>query len=187
MVRLLSAIDAKEYLADFLDHVFDDTAHYDLRAVVIPDVNSLYGQTAPAAIGRQAAARLLQHCLSEIRAATAQAPEPPKDWKREAKLGCKCEDCAALSRFLRNPAERVGRFPINKQRRQHLHRQIDQHHCDCTHVTERKGSPQTLVCTKTQGSYERSRKQYKVDQVVLAELEQLDGRKTSLRRVRKSS
>ena len=31
-----------------------------------------------------------------------------------------------------------------------------------THVTERAGSPQTLVCTKTQSSYERSRKQYEV-------------------------
>ena len=53
-----------------------------------------------------------------------------------------------------------------------------------THVTERKGSPQTLVCTKTQNSYERSRKQYQVDQVVLAELEKLEG--ASSRRIRKS-
>jgi hypothetical protein len=186
MVRLLSAIGAKEYMTDFLDHAFDDTAHYDLRAVVIPDVKSLHAQLPPVTLGRQAAARLLQHCLTELRAATAQAPEPPKDWKREAKLGCKCEDCAALSRFLRNPAERVGRFPMAKQRRQHLHRQIDQHHLDCTHVTERKGSPQTLVCTKTQNSYERSRKQYEVDQIVLAELDKLDGRKKS-RQIRKSS
>jgi hypothetical protein len=41
-----------------------------------------------------------------------------------------------------------------KARRQHLHRVIDSHRCDCTHVTERRGSPQTLVCTKTTASYE---------------------------------
>ena len=82
-----------------------------------------------------------------------------------------------MSRFLRDPAESVGRFPMNKQRRQHLHRQIDQHRCDVIHVTERKGSPQTLVCTKTQDSYERQRKQFGVDQVVLAELEELAERK----------
>jgi hypothetical protein len=76
---------------------------------------------------------------------------------------------------------------MNKQRRQHLHRQIDQHGCDCTHVTERKGSPQTLVCTKTQNSYERSRKQFEVDQVVLAELEKLVERNASSRRIRKLS
>ena len=187
MVRLLSAIGASEHLTDFHAHVLADTAHYDLRAVVIPDVQTLYARPTSTDAGRRAAALLMQHCIKELHDATAQPPEPPKDWKREAKLGCKCEDCAALSRFLRDPAERVGRFPMNKQRRQHLHRQIDQHGCDCTHVTERKGSPQTLVCTKTQNSYERRRKQFGVDQVVLAELEKLVERKPSSRRIRKLS
>ena len=185
MVRLLSAIGVSEHLTTFHAHVLANTGHYDLRTVVIPDVKSLYAQTSATAAGRHAAARLLQHCITELRDATAQPPEPPKDWKREAKLGCKCEDCAALSRFLRDPAERVGRFPMNKQRRQHLHRQIDQHRCDVTHVTERKGSPQTLVCTKTQNSYERRRKQYGVDQVVLVEVEKLEGAPSRL--VRKLS
>ena len=58
-----------------------------------------------------------------------------------------------------------------------VERPIDQHRCDITHVTERKGSPQTLVCTKTQESYERQRKQFGVDQTVLAELEKLAKRK----------
>ena len=187
MVRLLSAISASENLADFLAHVLADTRHYDLRSVVIPDVQALYAQPTSTAAGRRTVARLLKHCITEIRDATAQPPEPPKDWKREAKLGCKCEDCAALRRFLRDPAAHVGRFPMAKQRRQHIHRQIDQHHLDCTHATERKSSPQTLVCIKTQSSYERSRKQYEVDQVVLAELEKLDGRGTSLRGIKKSS
>lgn len=173
MVRLLSALGASKHLTNFLAHVLVNARHYDLRGVLIPDVKALYAQTIPRAAGRQAAARLLQHCLTELRAATVHPVAAPKDWKREAKLGCPCEDCVALSRFLRDPAERVGRFPLNKQRRQHLHQQIDQHRCDITHVTERKGSPQTLVCTKTQDSYERRRKQYGVDQKLLAELEQL--------------
>ncbi len=172
MLRLLSAIGASKHLTTFLAHVLADTRHYDLRAVLIPDVKHLYAQTISTAAGRRAAARLLQHCLTELRAATAHPPQPPKDWKRESKLGCKCEDCVALSRFLRDPTERVGRFPMNKQRRQHLHQQIDKHRCDVTHVTERKGSPQTLVCTKTQESYERRRRQYSDDQGALAELEE---------------
>jgi hypothetical protein len=173
MVRLLSAVGAGKHLTHFLAHVLADTRHYDLRTVLIPDVKALFTPTIPTAAGHRAATRLLRHCLSELRAATAHPPEPPKDWKREAKLGCTCDDCVALSRFLRDPAERVGRFPLNKQRRQHLHQQIDKHRCDVTHVTERKGSPQTLVCTKTQDSYERRRQQFGVDQVVLAELEKL--------------
>jgi len=172
MVRMLAAIGASKHLASFLTHVMADTRHYDLRAVLIPDVRALYKRTISAA-GRRAAARLLEHSFTELRAATGKAPEPPEDWKREAKLGCTCEDCVALSRFLRDPNERVGRFPLNKQRRQHLHRQIEKQRCDVTHVTHRSGSPQTLVCTKTQASYERQRKQYDVDQKRLAMLEGL--------------
>ena len=78
-----------------------------------------------------------------------------------------------LSRFLSDPEQRVGRFPLRKDRRQHLHQQIDRHQCDCTHETERRGSPQTLVVTKTQASYERRKKQLEVDRQLLAELEAL--------------
>jgi hypothetical protein len=37
-----------------------------------------------------------------------------------------------------------------KERRRHLHGIIDSNRCDCTHVTEHRGSPHTLVCTKTE-------------------------------------
>jgi hypothetical protein len=69
----------------------------------------------------------------------------------------------------------VLRFPLRKDRRQHLHQQIDAQRLDLTHVTERTGSPQTLVCTKTQASYERRLAQYEVDRSLLGEFEQLTG------------
>jgi hypothetical protein len=61
-------------------------------------------------------------------------------------------------------------FRVRKDRRQHLHQQIDAHGCDLTHVTERKGSPQTLVHTKTRASYERRQRQFEADTALLAEL-----------------
>ena len=67
----------------------------------------------------------------------------------------------------------MGRFPLRKDRRQHLHGIIDGRKCDCTHVTERKGSPQTLVCTKTQASYERRLEQFNRDLDSLRQLELL--------------
>ncbi|MBR9908855.1 MAG: 2OG-Fe(II) oxygenase [Gammaproteobacteria bacterium] len=45
---------------------------------------------------------------------------------------------------------------LAKSRRRHLHDMIDRHGCDLTHVTERRGRPFTLVCTKTIASYERA-------------------------------
>ena len=135
-----------------MKHVLTNRGHYDLHEVLIPDVKAISEWLRKATAGQSAASRLLQHCLRELRAATTQPLEPPQDWRRDAELDCGCEDCRALSRFLRDPAQRVGRFPL----RQHLHQQIDRHRCDLTHVTEHVGSPQTLVWTKIQASYERT-------------------------------
>jgi hypothetical protein len=176
-VSMFVAIGADKELDWFLGHVLEAQKHYDLREVLIPDVKALYERLPRNPAASSAAARLLEHCRTELRAATAHPIEPPADWAREAGLDCNCEDCKALRQFLRDPAQRVGRFPLRKDRRQHLHQQIDRHQCDCTHVTERRGSPQTLVCTKTQGSYERRLKQYGDDQKRLAELDGIAGEK----------
>jgi hypothetical protein len=175
VVRIFATLSATEQLGEFLARVLADKRHYDLHEVLIPDVKAIHKWLTKVPAAQPAAARLLQHCLTDLRAATARPIEPPKDWTRDAQLGCNCEDCRALSQFLRDPAQRVGRFPIRKERRQHLHQQIEKHGCDCTHVTERKGSPQTLVCTKTLASYERRQKQYEVDQKLLADLEAIAG------------
>jgi hypothetical protein len=50
---------------------------------------------------------------------------------------------------------------MNKQRRSHLHGIIDRYRLDMTHVTERVGSPQTLVCTKDRRTFDRRMKQYR--------------------------
>ena len=42
-------------------------------------------------------------------------------------------------------------------------RQIDQHRLDMFHVTERRGRPFTLVCTKNRASHERRLKEYAKD------------------------
>jgi hypothetical protein len=67
----------------------------------------------------------------------------------------------------------MHRFRVNKDRRQHLHRQIEGHGLDMTHVTERKGSPQTLVCTKTRHSYLRRCAEYRQDIAALTALAEL--------------
>jgi hypothetical protein len=177
VVRIFAAVAVTDHLERFVSHVLKTPRRYNLHKVLIPDTKALDQSLKAAPDVQPAAARFSEHCLEELRAATAKPIEPPKDWKRKADLGCECEDCAALSQFLRDPVAHVGRFPLRKDRRQHLHRQIDRRGCDCTHVTERKGSPQTLVCTKTQGSYERRLNQYGVDKKLLAELEALTGPK----------
>jgi hypothetical protein len=105
-------------------------------------------------------------------------PEPPKDWRQQARLSCSCADCRELQAFVADPAEQVHRFRVRKDRRQHLHQQIERHGLDMTHATERRGSPQTLVCTKDRRSYQRRCEQYRQDIAAMAALTEL-GRSAS--------
>ena len=144
--------------------------------MLIPAVKTLlsdsaFHDSAASSCGRLAADRLHQHCLAELRSRTAAKPQPPANWSRDAKLDCKCADCCELAAFLKNKDESVHRFARRKELRQHLHQQIDKHRCDVTHATDRRGSPQTLVCTKTQTSYERQLAQFETDLRLLGELE----------------
>ncbi|RYP06194.1 hypothetical protein DL764_003286 [Monosporascus ibericus] len=75
--------------------------------------------------------------------------KPPKGDHRSQQVSCLCGDCFVLNRFLADARQTKGRFPMAKRRRQHLHNQLDHHGIDCTHETERRGSPQTLIVTKT--------------------------------------
>jgi hypothetical protein len=69
--------------------------------------------------------------------------------------------------------EETHRFRMRKDLRAHLHQKIDQHRCDLTHVTERKGSPYTLVCTKTQDTYQRLLDEYERDLRLLTEITEI--------------
>ncbi|VUC31624.1 unnamed protein product [Clonostachys rosea] len=75
---------------------------------------------------------------------------------------CTCADCTHLNAFLSSSTQRVGRFAVNKQRRQHLHNQLDNYRIDCTHETTRVGSPQTLVVTKTNKQNDQARRAWKI-------------------------
>jgi hypothetical protein len=83
--------------------------------------------------------------------------------------------------FMLNPVERTHRFRVRKDRRRHLHQQIQRHALDMTHDTERRGSPQTLVCTKTRRTYERHCAEHKADVRAMSTLLRVtDGRRGEL-------
>lgn len=77
-----------------------------------------------------------------------RAPSTEKSLARKP-VSCDCLDCTPLNRFLVDSAQEVARFAVNKQRRAHLHQKLDAARVDCVHETERVGSPQSLVVTKT--------------------------------------
>ena len=87
-------------------------------------------------------------------------PQPPPDWRLHAEFSCKCAECRELQAFARDPDESVHRFRVKQERRSHVQQAIDQHRLDMTHVTDRVGSPQTLVCTKDRRTFKARMKEY---------------------------
>ncbi|KAK7409253.1 hypothetical protein QQX98_008563 [Neonectria punicea] len=82
---------------------------------------------------------------------------------------CSCADCERLNAFLSNATQTTARFSMNKQRRQHLHQQLDGARIDCGHATERIGSPQTLVVTKRFQQNDSARREWAARRAKAAE------------------
>lgn len=164
LVAAYVAIDDMDRLAQFVSYVIATPDHYDLRNLLVPAVHALHGSIGPDSPARPAFDRLAQFVVGELRAATATPITPPADWTRPVNIkDCSCADCKELTKFMQSPTESVRKFPRRKELRQHLHRQIDRFNLDLTHETVRSGSPQTLVCTKTNKSYEARRKLFAED------------------------
>lgn len=145
---------------------------FDPRAVIVPALCTLR-DTGRSITGNADYQRLWLQTADVLLTRSEHPPSPPRDWRQDARLSCSCEDCRELQLFVSDPMRQVHRFRVNKERRQHLHRQIDGHELDITHVTERMGSPQTLVCIKTRRNYLRRCAEYQLDIAALTALAEL--------------
>ena len=121
------------------------------------------------------ARRRSRGCARLVSSTCARASQSP--WRRRATggermpVGCKCPRCGELSDFLRDPERKSWAMQGRQADRDHVETTISNAHCDLNVMTERRGSPHSLVCTKNQASYEGRVKQRAKD---LADLEQLD-------------
>ncbi len=100
-------------------------------------------------------------------------PSEPDDWMLDAKIPDHCELCTSLRTFCLDPEAIVFRFKVNQGCRRHLREVIDRHHLELDHVTERKGSPYTLVCTKNRASFKRRLREYTEDVQAIGLLQEL--------------
>jgi hypothetical protein len=94
-------------------------------------------------------------CARTLAKLVATPPRASGDWSITTQLGCKCELCARLGRFLRAANEQQFEWPLAKDRRAHIHGMITSYELPVTHVTRRTGSPYTLVLTKTRALFTR--------------------------------
>ncbi len=92
---------------------------------------------------------------------TERLDEPlraPEDWSLTVSLGCSCDLCKKLGRFLKDTRQRRLEWPLAKDHRQHVHGKIDAHERPVLHTTRRTGSPFTLILEKTQEVFSRDLK-----------------------------
>ena len=164
----LADIDAG--LADALaDYMLAWPKTYGVDAVLIPALLRLHEQ--PASRTLPAVRRLRSVCVEHLRARIAESLEPPRDWTRASTIACHCPRCTSLSQFLADPSQETWTYKAVEFDRQHVEGSIRANRCDLDMITERKGRPYVLVCTKNQASYERRAQQRAADLETLARFE----------------
>ena len=105
--------------------------------------------------------QLWEHAVAFLLDRSAFPPRTPTDWSQKMTRTCSCADCTELENFASNPIEQMHRFRMREDRRQHLQNIITSLRMDLDTATDRKGTPQTLVCTKNRHSYRTRCKQYR--------------------------
>ncbi len=109
--------------------------------------------------------------IEHLVAGCVAPPEPPADWTREANVGCSCANCRDFARFLASPSEPRWVYKAAEAKRSHVEGTIRSARSDVDYVTEKRGSPHSLVCTKNQRSYEARLARYEADVALLRRLE----------------
>ena len=170
LTRALIATEQFELLSQFVARVLADAKSYPLPAHVaaLTDLGPWLSKHLKKPC--EPVSRWLAACCEQLEDLTANEPVVPSDFRREADIRCDCADCKELRAFLKDPAERVHRFRVRQDRRQHLEQQIKEHGCDADCATDRSGSPQTLVCAKNTASYEARLAEYRENLARLAAL-----------------
>jgi hypothetical protein len=131
--------------------------------VIVPALALLHKRERNGFVSDAAAGCLWVHAAEFLLARSEQPPASPTDWRQMVTISCKCEDCRALQTFVLDAQTQVARFKAAEHRRLHLEGQVEQHGLDISCVTERKGSPRTLVCTKTRRTFQRQCEQHRAD------------------------
>jgi hypothetical protein len=173
LVTAMLAVGAEKPLGRLIDHTLS-CGKFDLTDAHLAAMFSLEKRLAKLTSSGTAVLRWVSGCRRELEKRTAKAPQKPMGYRRADKLSCDCSDCRELAAFLADPSQKQARFPLAKGRRQHLHQIIEMNRCDCTHETERRGRPYTLVCTKTTESYKAACKIHNRDRRHLARVVRIE-------------
>ncbi len=160
---VLRAIHAESLRAAASLAIAGNLRNFDACQVVVPALKRLHSARSWPIEKDPDALNLWKAAAEFLLGRSERPPAPPSDWRQEISLACKCAECRDLTAFAKNPAEQIHRFCLRQDRRSHLENQIQQNRIDMACETDRRGRPQTLVCTKTQGAFQRQCAQHGMD------------------------
>lgn len=162
LLASLAALPSGALLEKAAAAMISNRAVFDPARVMVPALKGWHRRGGAAPAAGPAFWELWQYAADALLARSEFPPEAPRDWRQNVQLSCKCADCAELQKFALDPVQKVYRFRARQDKRQHVESQISG--CmDVECVTDRSGSPQTLVCTKTRATYQRQCDQHKSD------------------------
>lgn len=121
----------------------------DVDKVLLPALVSLAGK-ARLKVPLRPIVQRVQEVLDQR---VAAAPRPPADFVRSsASITCRCAICADVKGFLASPTQEEWRLSAVQVQRYHVEANVAG--ADVTRTTVKRGSPHTLVLTKSLKSYE---------------------------------
>jgi hypothetical protein len=103
---------------------------------------------------------LFNYVFSTLKKESAQGLRDATDWSIREKVSCQCQDCNSLRNFLESKTLKTMQWPLGKDRRQHINRQIECLGIPVTHQTKHEGSPHKLILTKTDELYMQAKKRF---------------------------
>ncbi len=153
-------------------HLGSEQALYpvELQLSVLSHFHSALSEDAFAAAGFPS---LYQHSHQQLKQAIATGTRASDDWSLTVNNPCNCDDCTTMGRFLSAKTQQRVALPLGKDRRKHLHRQIGYLDIPVSHVTQRSGSPFSLVLTKSPTIFRSAAKQMKLRKAQWKELQGL--------------
>ncbi|WP_448222929.1 hypothetical protein [Gordonia iterans] len=105
-------------------------------------------------LGAGAPAPLVSDGIRRLEPLVDAEPRAADDWSIPWS-GCGCDLCGTLGRLLSSASATELDWPLRKDRRQHIHRCIDDAELPVTHRTVRKGRPFTLHLAKQRDLHRR--------------------------------
>ena len=172
LFKVLYVVNQPQLLKEAVAH-FKTNYMHQVESSLTPAVMNLSSWLGAKAKDCGQFVELLELCIASYAAKTRTSLSEPTTWVMKVPFPPCCADCKLLAAFLINPTQQVSRFKMAYARRRHLEQRL--HGLDAMYVTERIGSPQTLVVTKTRTVVQRQKEQRQKDLQTLAQLRALLG------------